>query len=96
MTLRPSSPTLRSHSASITLPTRRMSAISCSEGLWIVIPLAVSCSLYQRVFSSEVFQPRASASAAALSTAACVALSSASNALTLTMTAFLGSHARVS
>ena len=62
----------------------------------MVMPLSFNCATYQPFFSSDSFQPRVSASAAALSTAACVGLSSASNALALTMTAFFGSHACVS
>ena len=60
------------------------------------MPFCFSWSTYQAFFSCESFQPRVSASAAAFSTAACVALSSASNAFLLTMIAFFGSHACVS
>ena len=51
----------------------------------IFMPFSASCFVYQSFFSSVSFQPRASASAAAFSTASCVGLSSASNAFLLTM-----------
>ena len=78
------------------VPTWRMSAISLGEGFMIFMPLSASAFLYQSFFSSLILQPRSCASAAALSTAACVGLSSASNAALLTSTAFFGSQAWVS
>ena len=78
------------------VPTCFMSVISFGEGCMIFMPFSVSAFMYQSFFSSLIFQPRASASAAALSTAACVGLSSASNAAWLTSTPFFGSQACVS
>ena len=66
-------------SASCRRPCSR-SVFSCAEGGATFMPFFLSWSRYQPVFSSDSFQPRVSASAAALSTASWVALSSASNA----------------
>ena len=51
-------------------PTCRMSAISLGEGGMIFMPFSASAFLYHSFFSWLSFQPRASASAAALVTAA--------------------------
>ena len=77
-------------------PTCFKSAISLGEGFMIFMPFSVKAFLYQSFFSSLIFQPRVSASAAAFSTAACVLASRASKAFLFTMTAFLGSQACVS
>ena len=60
------------------------------------MPLALSWSTYQPVFSSQSFQPRTSASAAALRIASCWALSSLPKASLFTTTMFFGSQALVS
>ena len=73
-----------------------MSDCSWAEGAYTVMPFLRSRSRYSLVFFSLVAQPRFSASAAAFSRPACVALSSASKAFLLAMTAFLGSQAWVS
>src|SRR5687768_10995166 len=91
----PSGPAVLSHSSVMVAPTFK-SALSCAEGAATVIPFDFSWSRYHLAFSSEVFQPRASASAAALRTASCDALSSASNAFRFTNTTFFGIHAWVS
>ncbi|MNR07490.1 hypothetical protein D3C85_1236090 [compost metagenome] len=77
-------------------PTWRMSVSSLGEGLWIFMPRSASRRLYSSFFSCATFQPRASASAAALVTAALPAASSASKALAFTRIAFFGIQACVS
>ena len=57
------------------------------------MPFFFSRSRYSPVFFSLLAQPRVSASAAALRSASCVGLSSASSAFLLATTAFLGSQA---
>ncbi|MCY1378097.1 hypothetical protein D9M69_657030 [compost metagenome] len=77
-------------------PTFFMSALSCAEGTCTVMPFFLSRSRYSTFFFFEVSQPRFSASAAALSSACCTGLSSASKAFLFMSTAFLGSQAWVS
>src|SRR6185369_12251138 len=80
ITALPSGPALPSQSTSITSPTFFRSVASCAGGWMMFMPLALSWSTYHWFFSSLSFQPRASASAAALSSASCEGLSSALNA----------------
>jgi len=61
----PSGPAFSTHSAVIFSPTLSSSACSASGAGWTFILLALSCSMYHAVFSSETFQPRSSAAAAA-------------------------------
>ena len=84
---------LSSHSLVILSPMATRSFFSSAEGGSTFMLFFFSWSTYQTVFSSEVFQPRASASAAAFSRACCVGLSSASNCFWLTSTTFFGSQA---
>ena len=63
----------------------------------IFMPFSANAFLYQSFFSSLIFQPRASAAAAAaFSCASWLGLSSASKAFLLTSTAFFGNQAWVS
>src|SRR5690606_25063523 len=89
----PSAPALPSHSCSMVAPTFCRSALSAADGGSIVMPLALSVAMVSVLTFSDAAQPRASASAAALSRASCVGLSRASNARLFTITAFLGNQA---
>src|SRR4051812_40614869 len=76
-------------------PTFFRSLLSWAGGWMMFMPLDLSWSMYHWFFSSLSFQPRASASAPALSRASWVGLSRALNACRFTSTAFLGSQAWV-
>ena len=92
----PSGPAFSTHSAVIFSPTLSSSACSASGAGWTFILLALSWSMYHAVFSSETFQPRSSAVAAALSRASRAGWSSASKAFFDTNTMFFGSQAWMS
>ncbi|MNF04652.1 hypothetical protein D3C80_2042160 [compost metagenome] len=67
--------------------------MSWAEGSSICMPPAFMVAMERVSTSRDSFQPRASAAAAAFSTASCWALSSALKAFLLTTTAFLGIQA---